>query len=187
VRLEADLKEGTMARMWIVVGDATASGGRVITGSSFTDIDGKPVARVTDRATCPSHRGVFPIIDGDSTIIIDGQPVALHGSSLACGCKVLAVQQSRAFVDVDASGASAASRAAQAAGLHEAIDTSANYDEGFVLRSSLNGEPLANRNYRIFHADGRCETGTTDAEGATHIVKSTCCEKLRIELEEEGP
>ena len=82
-----------MARMWIVVGDATESGGRVITGSPYTDIDGKPVARVTDKATCFLHKGAFAIVDGDSTIVIDGQPVALHGSSLACGCKVLAAQR----------------------------------------------------------------------------------------------
>ena len=37
-----------MARMWIVVGDTTDSGGRVITGSAFTSVDGRPVARVTD-------------------------------------------------------------------------------------------------------------------------------------------
>lgn len=84
-----------MSRMWIVVGDATSSGGQVVTGSPFTDIDGKPVARVTDTATCPSHNGTFPIVDGDPTTVVDGQPVALHGSTLACGCKVMAVKQMR--------------------------------------------------------------------------------------------
>ncbi|WP_407352150.1 PAAR domain-containing protein [Luteimonas sp. R10] len=88
-----------MARMWIVVGDVTSSGGTVVTGSPFTDIDGKSVARVGDTATCPKHKGPFPIVDGDATMIIDGQPVALHGSSLACGCKVLAVQQGHVFID----------------------------------------------------------------------------------------
>lgn len=86
-----------MTRMWIVVDDITSSGGRVISGSPCTDIDGKPVSRVNDQATCPAHKGVFPIVDGDATIIIDGQPVALHGSSLACGCTVLAVQQVKVF------------------------------------------------------------------------------------------
>lgn len=87
-----------MTRMWIVLGDTTSSGGTVISGSPFTDIDGKPVARINDMATCPTHKGTFPIADGDSTTIIDGQPVALHGSALACGCKVLAVKQMRVFV-----------------------------------------------------------------------------------------
>ncbi|WP_246606467.1 PAAR domain-containing protein [Novilysobacter antarcticus] len=84
-----------MAKMWIVIGDPTSGGGQVITGSPFTDIDGKPVARVTDQATCPTHKGSFPIVDGDTTTLIDGQPVAVHGSGLACGCKVLAAKQVR--------------------------------------------------------------------------------------------
>ena len=88
-----------MARNWIVVGDPTSSGGSVITGSPFTDVDGTPVARVNDQATCPRHKGAYPIVDGDSTLIVDGQPVALHGSSLACGCKVLSARQARVFVD----------------------------------------------------------------------------------------
>jgi len=86
-----------MARNWIVVGDPTSSGGSVATGSPFTGIDGVPVARVTDQATCPRHKGAFPIVDGDPALVVDGQPVALHGSSLACGCKVLSARQARTF------------------------------------------------------------------------------------------
>ncbi len=80
-----------MARRWIVVGDMTDSGGQVVSGSPFTDIDGRAVARVTDIAICLKHKGPFPIVDGDTSMIVDGHPVALHGSTLACGCKVLAV------------------------------------------------------------------------------------------------
>lgn len=99
-----------MDRNWIVLGDPTSSGGSVITGSPFTDIDGIPVARVNDQATCPRHKGAFPIVDGDSTMIVDGQPVALHGSSLACGCKVLSANQARVFVSQGTgTGAGAAS------------------------------------------------------------------------------
>ena len=88
-----------MARNWIVRGDPTSSGGSVISGSPFTDIDGIAVARITDQATCPAHKGVFPIVEGDATLVVDGQPVALHGSALACGCKVLSAQQMHVFVD----------------------------------------------------------------------------------------
>lgn len=100
-----------MTRMWIVVGDPTSSGGRVVSGSPFTDIDGKPVSRVTDSAICPAHKGVFPIVDGDSTMLVDGQPVALHGSSLACGCKVLSAQQSHVLVDAGGAAAPAVTQA----------------------------------------------------------------------------
>ena len=103
-----------MTRMWIVVGDSTSSGGQVVTGSAFTDIDGKPVARVTDQATCPAHSGTFPIVDGDTTTLVDGQPVALHGSKLACGCAVLAVQQVRVALQ-PAAGIGASAVAAVAA------------------------------------------------------------------------
>ncbi|MBN6152795.1 PAAR domain-containing protein [Xanthomonas sp. AmX2] len=85
--------------MWIVVGDPTSSGGRVVTGSPYTDIEGAPVARVGDKAVCPLHKGAFPIVDGDPTITIDGQAVALDGAKLACGCSVTTQRQSRAFVD----------------------------------------------------------------------------------------
>jgi|GEM_PF-260286 len=102
-----------MTRMWAVLGDSTSSGGKVVTGSAFTDVDGKPVARVTDKATCPKHQGTFPIVDGDPTTIIDGHPVALHGSRLACGCAVLAVQQVRVALQAGAgSGAPAAAATA---------------------------------------------------------------------------
>lgn len=86
-----------MTRMWIVVGDPTSSGGTVVTGSPFTDIDGKPVARANDTASCPKHRGTHVIVDGDATTLVDGQPVALHGSRLSCGCSVMAAEQLRAF------------------------------------------------------------------------------------------
>lgn len=88
-----------MTRNWIVMGDPTSSGGRVITASNRTDIEGKGVARVGDKATCPQkHQGVFSIVEGDSTIIIDGQPVALDGCALACGCRVMSSQQLRVYV-----------------------------------------------------------------------------------------
>lgn len=192
-----------MTKAWIVQGDPTSSGGSVITGSSFTDIDGIPVARIGDQATCPRHKGAFPIVDGDSTMIVDGQPVALHGSSLACGCKVLSARQVRVFIEAGTSAAAATSTAPAASALASATAATAaaavateaataaatarSHEGGFVLRSSLTGKPLANRNYRILHADGACETGTTNADGATHVVASDCCQTLRIELEEEGP
>lgn len=86
-------------RMLIVVGDRTSSGGRVITGSPFTDIEGKPLARINDYATCPAHGGAFPIVSGDTTLIIDGQPVAREGDRLACGCSLTAGQQHLVHVD----------------------------------------------------------------------------------------
>jgi len=86
-----------MARTWIVVGDATTHGGTVVSGSPFTGIDGKPVARISDSVACPKC-GPTTITSGDATIVIDGQPVARHGDATTCGATLIAGKQARAFI-----------------------------------------------------------------------------------------
>ncbi|QRD62776.1 PAAR domain-containing protein (plasmid) [Xanthomonas citri pv. citri] len=95
-------------RMLIVVGDKHSGGGSVVSGSPDTDIDGKAVARVGDKATCTKCKGVFPIVSGDPTLVIDGKPVARHGDKLACGCTLISGQQSRASIEGGGSGATTA-------------------------------------------------------------------------------
>lgn len=142
-----------MARDWIVVGDITSSGGRVISGTPFTDIDGKPVSREDDMATCPLHKGVFPIKSGcDATIIIDGRPVALHGAKLWCGCTVLAVQQHHVFVDhggggVGTSGGAGAQAAKAAAGALGAKEVT-EFDDRFKVELE-DGKPAAGHRYEL--------------------------------------
>ncbi len=104
-----------MARTLIVVGDATSGGGRVITGSPATDIEGKPVARVGDTATCPRHQVVASIVSGDSTLVFEGQPVARDGDKLSCGCSLIAGQQSLVFVDAGGGGGADSGPVAQTA------------------------------------------------------------------------
>ncbi|MFC3551868.1 PAAR domain-containing protein [Lysobacter cavernae] len=88
-----------MSKSFIVLGDKTDHGGSVVSVSSQTDINGKPVARVGDQVACPKCKGVFPIAAGDATTIIDGQPVARHGDKTACGATLIAGQQSQVFID----------------------------------------------------------------------------------------
>lgn len=176
-----------MANNWIVVGDPTSSGGSVITGSSFTGIDGLPVARVTDQATCPSHKGAFPIVDGDATIIIDGQPVALHGSSLACGCKVLSAKQGRAFVEPGGgsggSGGGSVSAVMRVAGTVAAASAANHrYDEALRFVNAA-GAALAGIGYTLFLESGETISGTTDDDGRTDRVATEAPERIvRVEL-----
>ena len=162
-----------MTRMWAVVGDATSSGGQVVSGSPFTDIDGKPVARINDKATCPTHKGTFPIVDGDPTTIIDGEAVALHGSSLACGCKVVAVQQLRVFLDAGrgggggSSGASEGTSGAMAVGVATAGAAAPPTFDEQIRFVGPSGAPLSNLGYRLHLADGTTAEGVTDADGRT--------------------
>lgn len=178
-----------MARMWIVVGDTTTSGGRVLTGSPFTDIDDKAIARIGDQVLCPLHKGTFPIVDGDMATVIDGKPVALHGSSIACGCTLLSLQQNHVFVDEETRASDAQSTFPKATGSvptgkSEAIG---RYDEAFILSSAETGKSLTKRHYRIIRENGDIEAGTTDDVGMTGVIVTTRSEKLVIELAEEGP
>lgn len=79
---------------YVVLGDPTSSGGTVITGSPSVRINGVPVVRVGDQATCPvdGHHQIVVVIEGDDFHLDQGRPVAYHGCSLSCGCKVMATQ-----------------------------------------------------------------------------------------------
>lgn len=83
-----------MSRPVIVVGDRTSHGGVVISGSPFTDINGKAVARIGDKVTCPKkgHGSVTTIVTGDQTVVLDGSPVARHGDKTACGATLISSQ-----------------------------------------------------------------------------------------------
>jgi uncharacterized Zn-binding protein involved in type VI secretion len=176
-----------MARTWIVVGDATTHGGTVVSGSPFTGVDGKPVARISDSVACPKC-GPTTIVSGDATIVIDGQPVARHGDATTCGATLIAGKQARAFIDAGAaSGGSAESALAGVAAIASALVAGSAFDEAFILKSAETGKPLGNRRYRITRANGAIDEGTTDDEGKTGLVTSEAAETVRIELEEEGP
>jgi uncharacterized Zn-binding protein involved in type VI secretion len=79
----------------IVVGDATDHGGKVITGSPKQDIDGKAIARLGDKVECPQcypggkPHGINKIITAHNAVTVDGVPVAIHGSTTECGCKLI--------------------------------------------------------------------------------------------------
>lgn len=83
-----------MSRPFIVVGDKTDHGGVVVAGSPMTDVDGKPIARVGDKVTCPKkgHGGTTVIAAGDPACIIDGAPAARHGDKTACGATLISSQ-----------------------------------------------------------------------------------------------
>jgi uncharacterized Zn-binding protein involved in type VI secretion len=85
-----------MSRNWIVVGDTTASGGKVLAGSTSTFIDGSPLARQGDPVLCGQH-GQTQIATGDPTTLDEGRPWAQHGDYCACGCPLVSAKQFRAF------------------------------------------------------------------------------------------
>ena len=83
-----------MGRPFIVLGDSTSHGGKVVGASASTDTHGRRIARVGDKVTCPKkgHGGTTVIVSGDPTMIIDGQPAARHGVKCACGATLISGQ-----------------------------------------------------------------------------------------------
>lgn len=82
-----------MANAYITVGAKTSHGGTVISGSSATTLNGKPVARIGDKVTCPQCKTTVAIASGDPTHVVDGSPIARHGDKTTCGASLIADQQ----------------------------------------------------------------------------------------------
>jgi len=74
-------------------GDLTSHGGKVISSAAthFT-VDGKPVACIGDKCTCPvpGHGGTCTIIEGDNEHTVDGKPAAYEGHRTSCGATLIA-------------------------------------------------------------------------------------------------
>jgi uncharacterized Zn-binding protein involved in type VI secretion len=74
----------------IRLGDSITHGGKVLEAFSHIDLNGKPIARVGHKVSCPLYKGIFPIVEGSSTYTVDGTPIALDGMKTACGAAPIA-------------------------------------------------------------------------------------------------
>ena len=74
----------------ILIGDSTSHGGTVLSGSCTCLVEGVPVARVGDPASCPLCKGVFPIAEGAASVFAAGMKIARHGDRTACGAPLVA-------------------------------------------------------------------------------------------------
>lgn len=72
------------ARNIILVGDTTSHGGVVMTGSPHDQVNGRRIACLGDEVHCPQH-GVNRIVEGDTSTLLDGRPIALEGHRTQCG------------------------------------------------------------------------------------------------------
>ncbi|KGM27093.1 PAAR domain-containing protein [Photorhabdus akhurstii] len=81
-----------MSKAVILLGDMTDHGGKVITAIDEYTHNGIPIAGKEDLVECPQCKGVFPIIQGASSLKYKGKPIALEGMQTACGAKLIASQ-----------------------------------------------------------------------------------------------
>ncbi|MCO6546534.1 MAG: PAAR domain-containing protein [Gilliamella sp.] len=79
-----------MGKNVVRLGDPTTHGGSVISASSKTIIEGKPVALIGDLVSCPKKdHGINKIIEGAKMGFSDGKLVVIDQCLCECGCKVL--------------------------------------------------------------------------------------------------
>ena len=178
----------------IVLGDSTSHGGKVISASSFSSTHGKGWARVGDMVSCPRCKGVFPITQGDASMIDRGKAVAFHGCKVACGATLLS---SQTFTLTEPSGGAAPAKAGAhgaanpfgpvgdglVAGYHDEPANGANRFRGrFQVLNQSTGAPVDGAHVRVRSTDGQSVTGTTDAHGYTQWVGRNSNEALALDL-----
>ncbi len=79
-----------MSKGFVLLGDKTTHGGQVISASSTMVINGKSVALVGDKISCPINgHGINAIIDGSPEWISDGKAVVVNGCHCECGGQVI--------------------------------------------------------------------------------------------------
>lgn len=164
-----------MSRPVIVVGDKTSHGGVVISGSPFSDIDGKAIARIGDKVTCPQkgHGSVTVIVTGDQTAMIDGSPVARHGDQTACGATLISSQM-LTYVDYGSSAGGATGAAGQTGTTSSPAsnnEKASDFDQHFLVTDEQ-GNPLADWPYKIKLDGGEVVSGRTDVDGKTQKIAS---------------
>lgn len=171
-------------------GDSTSHGGVVIEG--FSDgpwgVFGTPAAGLGHAVTCPLHRGLQRIAEGDSSKKVHGVPIALEGMKTTCGATLIASQHTMCVERVGTATLPEIGVFMQS-GLVEGndpwYDDSHLYDQQFHLIDEANGEPVANRAYRI-KVNGRIYEGKTDANGKTQRISADGPYSATIEVFAEG-
>ena len=187
-----------MSQPLIVLGDKTSHGGTVITCSPTCDTMGKGWVRVGDMVSCPRCKGVFPISQGDPSLIDDGHAVAYHGCKVACGATLISSQMMTLTEPSGGAGQGAAGAAAggalprgfgsvgatKAAGYQdEAVGKEGHRFRGrFQVVDRSTGEPVAGQRVRLRSTSGQYLEGTTDADGFTQWVERDVNEALALEL-----
>lgn len=79
-----------MSQGFVLSGDKTTHGGEVISASSTTIVNGKPVALVGDEVSCPiPGHGVNPIVEGTAHWSENGRAMVVDGCRSQCGCQVI--------------------------------------------------------------------------------------------------
>ncbi|HIH2750447.1 TPA: PAAR domain-containing protein [Burkholderia lata] len=153
-----------MGFAFIREGDTTSHGGRVLACTPTNKVDGRPLALLGDKVSCPKCGGIYPIVGVKNLgMTFDGRPVASEGDTTACGASLIASQSTATADPTSGPGGSI--------GGGKSVLSQASQDATqrgrFQVIDDATRQPLAGHPYTVTASDGRVVQGTTDANGFT--------------------
>jgi uncharacterized Zn-binding protein involved in type VI secretion len=165
------LQENGMTRL-ALKDDQTTTGGRVMGGSSDSYAeDGRPFALDGDKATCGNCKGLWPILGSAHDWMDQGRSMVKDLDPVHCPCgKNRVFASGNSPFDYETGGSREPAHP---------ITSTDIYDQQFRLRD-VDGQPLANVQYRITTESGEIFTGTTDAAGKTQRIVTPQSSNLQL-------
>lgn len=153
-----------MGFAFIREGDTTSHGGRVLACTPTNRVDGRPLALLGDKVSCPKCGGIYPIVGVKNLgMTFDGRPVASEGDTTACGASLIASQSNATAEPTGGPGGSI--------GGGKSVLSQASQDTPqrgrFQVVDDATRRPLPNHPYTVTSSDGRVVQGKTDASGFT--------------------
>jgi len=83
-----------MTKGFVLLGDKTSHGGKVISASANFTVNDIKVALVGDLVSCPVEgHGTNPIVEGWPHRTFNGRAVVVDGCKCQCGCTVISSAQ----------------------------------------------------------------------------------------------
>lgn len=153
-----------MGFAFILEGDTTSHGGRVLACTPTNKVDGRPLALLGGQVSCPKCGGIYPIVGVKNLgMTFDGRPVASEGDTTACGASLIPSQSTATADPTSGPGGSiGGGKSVLSQASHEAAQRGR-----FQVIDDATRQPLAGHPYTVTASDGRVVQGTTDGSGFT--------------------
>lgn len=168
-------------KYYICIGDKTSKGGSVLEGSNLAIGMSRGFATVGMKVQCCNSAQT--IIEGWNGLLIEGKPVAYHGCSISCGCKLIASQNLVGWDD--SSSSNTPEQKQDNAEERKIYETPQKHRNHLQLIDSTN-QPIINRKYCLTATDGTKVEGRTDEQGQTELIWTHEKEYVKVEILEDN-
>ncbi|EJX0633956.1 PAAR domain-containing protein [Salmonella enterica] len=160
---------------FLVRGDKTTCGGKIIEGADDHTIMGIPQAREMDKVTCGKHSGIFQIVGGVPQTDIHGRLMAGSlDSKSSCPCKArfIATMMNDTY-EVDGGESGKPEQRAQSV-----KNNAKKYSHQIKLHSDVSDISVQDVPWVFIFSDGTSKTGKTNQLGESERIYTDASEKV---------